>query len=308
MIRTARPDEIPNLYTTGNTERDTATAASLTRLLSVGCVKPEWCFVAENDGSVTGSIALWTRPGHDKPTDFVLLDTDWERTPQIGQALLDHAIATARDLGTDVLGHMIDISNSGLQLQTHPEIRHGQLTGTGFTLTRDGRRWEWKASDPIPEPDSRLTWRNLAELGKEPFITLLNEILADTQDSLLQAEVKQFGLRGAAEELWKDSLDMEHEDVWYEIGFEADGTAAAVSLPSRNPTMAVIGFVGVSPAHRGKGYSASVVVRSTRILAEAGADAIRGDCDTSNLAMVRGFERGGYCNFANRKEYSKQLS
>lgn len=310
MIRTARADEIPHLYTTGDAQRNADTAASLERLLNVGCVKPEWCFLAESSGCVTGSIVLWTRPGHDTPTDFVLLDTDWERTPETGQALLDHALAVAGGLGADTLGHVVDSIPKGTatQLQTHLEIRHELLTRNGFTLTRDGRRWEWRAGHPIPEPDDRLTWRSLTELGKEPFLALLTELLADTQDSLLQADVEKLGLRGAAEELWKDSLDMDHQDAWLELGFDADGTAAAVSLPARNPTVAVIGFVGVSPRHRGKGYGASVVVRGTRILAAAGAEVIRGDCDTANMAMVRGFERSGYSNFANRKEYSKQLT
>lgn len=308
MIRTARSDEIPDLYTTGDAKRDAETAASLTRLLKVGCVRPEWCFLAENDGRVTGSIVLWTRPGHDTPTDFVLLDTDWENTPETGQALLDHALAEARELGADVIGHMVDTDPAAPPSQTYLEARHKLLIGNGFALTRDGQRWEWRAGDAIPEADSRLSWRSLAELGAQPFLSALNDIVADTQDSLIQADVDKLGVRGAAEELWKESLDMEHEDAWYELGFEADGTVAAVSLPSRNPTMAVIGFVGVAPRHRGKGYAASVVVRSTRILAESGAEAIRGDCDTGNPAMARGFVRGGYSNFANRREYSKQLN
>lgn len=308
MIRPARPDEIPNLYTTADAKRNADTAAALTKLLKVGCVKPEWCFLAESDGKVTGSIALWTRPGHDKPTDFVLFDTDWERTPETGQTLLDHAVAASRELGADALGHVIDMPNDAPQSAVHLQTRHELLSRNGFKLTRDGRRWEWRAGEPIPASDHRLTWRSLVEIGVEPFVTLLAEILTDTKDSILLADVAELGLRGAAEELWKESEDMEHQDAWYEIGFDADGTAAAVSLPSRNPTMAVIGFVGVSPRHRNKGYSASVVVRSTRILAEAGADAIRGDCDTVNVAMSRGFQRAGYCNFMDRKEYQKQLS
>ncbi|KAJ3482381.1 hypothetical protein NLG97_g7583 [Lecanicillium saksenae] len=122
------------------------------------------------------------------------------------------------------------------------------------------------------------------------------------------ADIKEHGLDGAVKEMWQDSLDMEHEEAWYELGFDADGTAAAVSLPARNPTVAVIGFVGVAPSHRGKGYAASAVNRSTKILTNVGAEVIRGDCDTANIGMVRGFERGGYSNFVNRKEYSKKLN
>ncbi|CEJ87936.1 hypothetical protein VHEMI04560 [[Torrubiella] hemipterigena] len=139
MIRPARPDEIPNLYTTADAKRNADTAAALTKLLKVGCVRPEWCFLAKRDGKVTGSIALWTRPGHDKPTDFVLFDTDWERTPETGQTLLDHVIAASRELGADALGHVIDIPNDAPQGAVHLQTRHKLLSRNGFKLTRDGR-------------------------------------------------------------------------------------------------------------------------------------------------------------------------
>lgn len=308
MIRTARADEIPNIYPRGDAERDANNAAALARQLKAGTVKPEWCFLAEIDGRVAGSIVLWTIPGKDVPTDFIMLDTDWEHTPEIGQTLLDHAIAESRKLGANDLGYCLDASPEDPQQTIDAEIRGKLLCDNGFKVTRDGRRWEWCKGDSIPEPDNRLTWRSQVDIGEEPFLTLLTEVLADTKDSLFLADVAEYGVRGAAEELWKESLDMEHEDSWYEIGFDADGNAAAVSLPGRNPTMAVIGFVGVSPKHRGKGYAASVIVRSTKILAEAGAEAIRGDCDNANVGMVRGFERGGFRNFTNRKEFKKQLN
>lgn len=306
-IRTARPDEIPALYTTGNTGRDDDTAAYLTRLLDVECVKPAWCYVDDADGVIAGSIVLWTAPGNDTPTDFVLFDTDWDRTPETGRALLDHAVKAAANHGASALAHVLDSPGQAPQHQGHAEARHELLTATGFTVTRDGRRWEWRTGDPVVDVDTPLTWRNLIELGEEPFLELLSQLLADTGDALLRATVDRLGLRGAAEEVWKGSLGMGHEDAWFELGFDPDGTAAAVSLPSRTPTSAVIGFVGVAPAHRGKGYATAIVARGTRILAEAGADVIRGDCDAGNIAMVRGFERGGYRNFTNRREYRKEL-
>lgn len=306
-IRTARPSEIPALYTTGEAGRDADTAAYLDKLLDVGCTRPEWCFVDETDGTATGSIVLWTRPGHHTPTDFVLYDTDWARTPETGRALLAHALRAAAELGADGLAHVLDDPGQAPQHQGHAASRHEQLIGAGFTVTRDGRRWEWRAGNAMPAPDPRLTWHSLAELGEEPFLALLAELLADTGDSLLRAAVDEHGLDGAALEVWKGSLGMEHEDTWFELGFAPDGTAAAISLPSRTPTAAVIGFVGVAPGHRGKGYSPAIVARGTAILAEAGAEVIRGDCDAANTAMVRGFERAGYRNFTNRTEYRKAL-
>ncbi|MEF2528543.1 MULTISPECIES: GNAT family N-acetyltransferase [Streptomyces] len=80
-----------------------------------------------------------------------------------------------------------------------------------------------------------------------------------------------------------------------------------ISLPAQNPLVAVIGFVGVAPAHRGKGYAAAAVVRGTRILAAHGATEIRGDCDAANAAMAKAFLRAGYRVVANRREFSRPL-
>ncbi|MFE5615968.1 GNAT family N-acetyltransferase [Streptomyces sp. NPDC056524] len=94
---------------------------------------------------------------------------------------------------------------------------------------------------------------------------------------------------------------------WWELGYDADGTVAVISLPAENPGFPVIGFVGVAPAHRGKGYATSVVIRGTRVLVAAGAREIRGDCDAANVAMAKAFERAGYVNFADRLEFARAL-
>ncbi|HEY1174910.1 MAG TPA: GNAT family N-acetyltransferase, partial [Phytomonospora sp.] len=85
------------------------------------------------------------------------------------------------------------------------------------------------------------------------------------------------------------------------------GSVAVISLPARNPGVPVIGFVGVSPDHRGKGYSASLVARGSQLLVANGATEIRGDCDAGNMAMYKGFQRAGYVNFADRRAYSGSI-
>ena len=100
---------------------------------------------------------------------------------------------------------------------------------------------------------------------------------------------------------------MDDEPQRREIGYDADGTQAVISLPAHSPAFPVIGFVGVAPAHRGKAYSSSVVARGTAILAENGATEIRGHGDVDNVAMFKGFQRAGYDNFANRMESTRPL-
>lgn len=311
LIRSARPDELPALIEhpgrPEDAERDAATRAYLGQLLDTGCTRPEWCLVAEGgDGRLAGSVVLWTFPGEDVPYAFVLFEAPADED-DTAAALLDAALAKARDLGADELEHVVDSPAQAPQFQRNPERRSHLLRRSGFRVVRDGRRFRLRLPAELPPDDPRLTFRSLADLGPEPFVDVLQELLADTADARLAADVAKYGARRAAEKIFEETASLRHEPRWWELGFDADGTPAVISLPAENPSVPVIGFVGVAPAHRGKGYAASAVVRGSRILAEGGAEEIRGDCDAANTAMAKAFARAGYENFADRLEFSRTL-
>ncbi|GAA3367506.1 hypothetical protein GCM10020367_66790 [Streptomyces sannanensis] len=307
-IRIARPDELPALVEyPGDDERNAATREYLVRLLDGKCTRPEWCLVAEGgDGRLIGSAVLWTIPGHEVPLAVVLFEAPAE-SPETGIALLDAAAAKAGESGANELEHVVDSPAQAPQFQRDPGRRGELLRQAGFQVVRDGRRFRLQVPEELPADDPRLSFRSLADLGREPFIDVLQELLADTADARLAADVERHGLRRAAELLFEETGELRHEPEWWEIGYDADGTPAVVSLPAESPSVPVIGFVGVAPAHRGKGYATSVVVRGTRVLGANGATEIRGDCDAANEAMARAFRRAGYENFAARLEFSRTL-
>lgn len=257
-------------------------------------------------GEPVGSVVLWTLPGQDVPYAFVLFEAP-AGDAQVGAELLDAAARKARELGAEELEHVVDSPAQAPQFQRDPERRGELLRGAGFRVVRDGRRFGLLVPDELPADDHRLTFRSLADLGPGPFVDLLEELLVDTSDARLADDVRTHGARGAAERLFEETAELAHEPGWWEIGYDEDGTPAVISLPARNPSVHVIGFVGVAPAHRGKGYAASAVVRGTRILAANGATEIRGDCDAANKAMAKAFTRAGYRNFADRLEFSRTL-
>jgi RimJ/RimL family protein N-acetyltransferase len=306
VVRPARLGEIPALTTVaGDVERNDATAAYLTALLEADCTRPEWCLVAEApDGRLVGSVVLWSPPGRDIPTDIVLFEPYDEPT---AAALLDAAGDSARGLGAARQAHVLDQPAQAPQFQRDPQRRTESLRAAGFRLDRDGCRFKWSADAAAIAPDDpRLTWRSLADLGEEPFVELLADVLSQTDDAIFRAEVAEHGLHGAAELNFQDCLDFDHQPEWYEIGF-ADGRPAALSLPAKNGSYPIIALVGVASAHRGQGFANAVVARGTRILADDGATEIRGDCDAANIGMFKAFQRCGYVNFANRQMYSRAL-
>ncbi|MEU6758498.1 GNAT family N-acetyltransferase [Streptomyces sp. NPDC046685] len=307
LIRTARPDELPALFEhPDDTERNDAARAYLGELLEARCTRPEWCLVAEDGGRLVGSVVLWTLPGQEVPYAFVLFEAA-AGAERAGADLLEAAAAAARGLGAQELEHVVDSPAQEPQFQREPKRREELLSGSGFQVIRDGRRFRLRVPGELPADDPRLTFRSLTDLGRGPFVDLLEELLVDTADARLTDGVRVHGARGAAERLFEDMTELTYEPDWWEIGYDAAGAPAVISLPARNPSAHVIGFVGVAPAHRGNGYAASVVVRGTRILAAHGATEIRGDCDAANTAMAKAFGKAGYENFADRLEFSRAL-
>jgi RimJ/RimL family protein N-acetyltransferase len=239
---------------------------------------------------------------------LVLLEAPWDEPGlATGQALLAEAVALADSLGATQLEHVTDSPPQPPQYQAETERRVELLRLAGFERARDGRRFRRRSGAEPTSHDDRLTWHSLPTLGREPFIALLAEALPTSADAQLAAKVARHGARRAAESLFAAMEEFSYEPSWWELGYAPDGTPAALSLPARNPSTAVIGLVAVSPACRGNGYATAVVARGTRLLVEAGAEEIRGDCDAANTAMIMAFERAGYENFADRQEFIRRL-
>jgi RimJ/RimL family protein N-acetyltransferase len=76
-------------------------------------------------------------------------------------------------------------------------------------------------------------------------------------------------------------------------------------MAARNPSSAVIAYVGVVPDQRGRGLAPELVRRGTERLLESGATEIRSDCDQDNVGMVKAFERAGYQQFARRRTFHR---
>jgi RimJ/RimL family protein N-acetyltransferase len=305
-IRPARPDELPALTTiAGDEERNAATAAYLTGLLESGASRREWCLVADpGTGIAAGNIVLWAPPGRDVPTDFVLFEPVDAGT---AEALLAAAGDLARGLGAGRQAHVLDQPAAAPQFQRDPDFRGKVLSAAGFGLDRDGRRFSWSAAAGVPATDPRLSWRSLAELGNQPFVDFIEDALRDTADAIFRAEIEEHGVRGAAELNFADCLGFDHQPEWFEIGYAADGSPAALSLAANNGVVPIVALIAVSSAHRGQGFATAALARCTQVLAGTGATAIRGDCDVANTAMARAFERCGYDNFANRTMWSRLL-
>jgi RimJ/RimL family protein N-acetyltransferase len=276
--------------------------AYLDTLLEQGCTRPVW-WVIES----ASRAALWSLPGLDVPSNVVLIETAWD-DPELraGRALMARVHELAASVGADALEHTVDSPPVAPQHQEHPEARVALLEATGYELVRDGLRWLLVSPDPSTS-DGPLTFRALPEVGEEAFVGAIAATFEGTPDAELNHDVEQHGAREAARRYLEDHEALDHRPEWFELAYAGDELAGVI-MGARNPTSAVIAYVGVVAQQRGRGFAAHLVRRGTEQLARAGATEVRGDCDRDNVAMAKAFERAGYTQFARRRSFRTDLA
>jgi len=87
---------------------------------------------------------------------------------------------------------------------------------------------------------------------------------------------------------------------WWQLAYTTTGELIGFALPSANEGGPVVGYQGVVPEYRGRGFVDDLLGETTRFLAERGAPRIVADVDTANRPMVAAFVRARYRCFAVR--------
>jgi RimJ/RimL family protein N-acetyltransferase len=278
-------------------------------LLRKECTKPDWCLVGLQAGAPVARAALWALPGQAVPTDVVLIDADWSNSQfSAGQALLAKVHEVARHLGVETLSHSIDSPPGPPQYQEEEDARILLLTKSGYELLRDGLRWTYSGSSQSAPHETQLVFRSLPDVGQEAFVEALASTYHETRDSWITRNIEEHGLLGAAKADFLDYQEMEHLPEWWELAYADEEAPAGVIMAARNPSTAVIAYVGIVPSQRGRGLARQLVQRGTEQLLASGATEIQGDCDRENVAMVKAFARAGYKQFARRRTYQCPLT
>jgi ribosomal protein S18 acetylase RimI-like enzyme len=271
--------------------------------------KPEWCLLGLEEGAPAARGALWAFPGEAVPRDLVLIETEWsDESLSAGQALLTRLHELARGLGAEELTHSIDSPPAAPQYQEHEDARIRLLEKAGYELLRDGLRWRYSGSAPDEAREEHpLTFRTLPEVGEDAFVEAIAATYEGIRDSWITRGIEENGTLGAARADFRDEQGLDYRPEWWELSYTADGNLAGVIMAAKNPTAAVISYVGIVPELRGRGLASRLVRRGTGRLLAGGAEEIRGDCDRDNIGMIKAFERAGYEEFARRRTYERAV-
>jgi GNAT superfamily N-acetyltransferase len=276
-----------------------------------GEYRPErtWIAVDETSGAVLAAAVWWAAPGRVEPA---ALDAVCVHASLVGDARVEVATALLRAAHAGFAGAKPPEYHVFVPGDWHDQPacvealswRMEAARGAGLTESLERLRYEWTPEAGIPEASDRLTFH--PEPDDEVFVDILTRVLTGSLDHGSVSGAAQIGAEAQARsdvEFYRDK--MFGERAWWRVAKDAAGATVGFGFPSRNPANHVVGYLGVLPEHRGRGYIDDILADLTRQLAvEEGAPLIRADTDLVNVPMAAAFERGGYRNFARRLVFS----
>lgn len=254
--------------------------------------RPEWMWLAEDDGEILARALWWGRSDSTRPMalDYLDIKPDVADPVGLGASLL-------------VAGHTAfgDRPQYNLSLPSgwrlHPEIantvRQRVEAGNRAGLTREIERlrYEWTPEAGTAAPTGRLVF---TEGTDEEFLEAFQRISAGSLDVHTQRELETADPTQLAREDMQFYLDCPGERSWWRLARLPEGALVGLTIPSATPYHRNVGYVGVVPEWRGKGLIDDLLAEITRFHAAAGADRITATTDVNNWPMAAAFDRAGY--------------
>lgn len=266
--------------------------------------RPEHTWIAEDYGRLVARAVWWASPDSDLPMalDSIYVDDSVADRVDVTTELLTaaHHAYTAQGAIEPPAYHIFLPVNWRDEPKVAAAIawRREAAANAGLLDELERLRYEWTAEVGLPVSPGRLIFA--PEPDDDAVLAVFRRIARGSLDVTTRRGVDAVGIDRQAREDMDVYLAMPGDRDWWRLAYTPAGELAGLAIPSANPRGYVVGYLGVVPGMRGRGYADDILAEITRILAAIGAERIEADTDTANLPMARAFERAGYRNFAVR--------
>jgi RimJ/RimL family protein N-acetyltransferase len=282
--------------------------------------RPEWTWIAEDEGRILARAIWWGFGDAAYPLvlDCVSADDSLPAGGSVSErvALAARLIAAGqqalRGPGRSVApGFEINLPTGWRSDPAAADAfgwRHAAAARAGLTDELERIRFEWTPDAGLPRSSGRLVFR--PEPDDDVFLDVFRQIAVGSLDVITRREVAALGAARQARDDMGIYLAMPGDRDWWRLAYTAEppgtgdttgpgdggrpGQLAGMILPNRNSNGAVVGYLGVLPGMRGRGYINDLVAETTRFHAGRGEPRIGATTDTTNLPMAAAFERAGY--------------
>jgi RimJ/RimL family protein N-acetyltransferase len=266
--------------------------------LASGQYRLEWTWIAEDRGQIMGRAIWW---GFAAATQPMALDCLYIHDSVADPAWLAGALLTAAQRGLRAEGaphpprYEIRLPRNWRADPAAARAfgwRREAAAMAGLTDELERLRFEWTPDAGAPPPSARLMFRR--EPDDEVFLDVFRRVAVGSLDVTTRREVAAWGADLQARDDMAIYLNMPGSRDWWQLAYTAGGALAGMILPNRNSYSAVVGYLGVVPEMRGRGYIDDLVAETTRFHASRGEQRISATTDTTNRPMAAAFERARY--------------
>lgn len=266
-------------------------------LLASRAYRPEHTWVAIRDGVVVARACFWTGLQDQRPYSL-----DWlEAKPDPEQI----------DLGTQLLlkAHETMRNEDGRRpdyhlflppgWRDHPTIRIAAearlqtARNAGLELFVERFSYRWSAErDGMPARRGRLEFRAADDAQ---MLVVLRQLLVGSLDAHDRLSVTKHGIERAAALQLEGLYWFPSPRDWWQLAYAGSGELVGAIIPARNYEMPTIGYIGVVPEQRGRGYVDDLLAEMAWRLSEyAPGEEVGADTDFGNVPMVNAFARVGF--------------
>ncbi|MGW1467633.1 GNAT family N-acetyltransferase [Streptomyces sp. NPDC002308] len=264
--------------------------------------RPEWTWAAWSpDGRVLARALWWGQSDSAHPIALDCLamadDVPTAERAALSATLLDAGHQAFREVGAQAppLYNLMRLPGAW---RDDPEYvaavswRQEAARLAGLTVEVERLQFEWTPEVPLPAEPERLVFS--PEPDDDVFLAAMLRVAEGTLDAhTLEGEAAN-GREATARESLRFYLDRPGKREWWRLAHTPDGTLAGLAVPSATPYNRNVGYLGVVPELRGRGYVSEILAAITRFQAEDGAERITATTDLGNRPMAAAFTRAGY--------------
>lgn len=259
---------------------------------AAGRMRPEWTWFAGDGSRIVARALWWGRADSERPLvlDCLHVLPDVPDRAGLAAGLLAHGHAK--------FGAVPDFN---LMLPTgwrdDPAVaaavawRADAAGAAGLTDVVERLRYEWTPAAGVPGPSGRLVFRPGTD---EEFLAVFRRVAVGSLDVATQRGLAAIGADRQARGDLEFYRSCPGERSWWRLAETTDGELAGFAIPSATPYHRNVGYLGVVPELRGRGYADDLLGEITRMHASDGADRITATTDVPNTPMAAAFDRANY--------------
>ncbi|GAA3575697.1 GNAT family N-acetyltransferase [Nonomuraea rosea] len=277
--------------------------------LAENMYRPEWTWIAEMGGRVVGRALWWGPRDSAHPVALDCLDVD---------AAVDAAVGDRAAVGAELIRAALAGFPEPVQYAIKTAggwrddparsaavgWRRAAAHAAGLTREVERLQFEWAPADGVPAATGALRFAGASD---EEFLAVFRRIAEGSLDAHTRTSLAAKGVEATARGEMDFYLGAPGKREWWRIAYTPEGEVAGMAIPSATPYNVNVGYLGVVPEFRGRGYVDEVLAEITRIHAANGEQRITATTDMGNAPMAAAFGRAGYRNTEIRLNLSNDL-